>query len=305
MFTLQSGQCHLRIRVGLLHPMVGRRVLTGRSERKRSQDKIYPKGYVEMLEQQQAQLVSGLKEMYQRLQKASAWEGPSLDETSGHPLTHDILSALNLLESKHDDSGEPETFEENCDKLQSKMVSEGANYVRRRGSISSESEHSLVERPKIMPSRNETPAQPKPPIFKENFSFSSAGTSPLTQSPVPRSQPQYAAPSPAQILPLQEYAFINDPPIYANNWQQAVENKTYPGHPWDAKQNMPATDHSSYPSWQEMNAPMELAQLPFLCPAWQSQQRQMMNVNPSWSQPEVKDGMEVDFESYVAFLEAP
>jgi hypothetical protein len=141
MFTLQSGQCHLRIRVGLLHPMVGRRVLTGRSERKRSQDKIYPKGYVEMLEQQQAQLVSGLKEMYQRLQKASAWEGPSLDETSGHPLTHDILSALNLLELKHDDSGEPETFEENCDKLQSKMVSEGANYVRRRGSISSESEH--------------------------------------------------------------------------------------------------------------------------------------------------------------------
>jgi hypothetical protein len=34
-----------------------------------------------MLEQQQAQLVSGLKEMYQRLLKAAAWEGPLLDET--------------------------------------------------------------------------------------------------------------------------------------------------------------------------------------------------------------------------------
>jgi hypothetical protein len=58
----------------------------------------FPKGYAEMLERQHNQLVSGLQEMYQRLRKASLWEGEPLDESSGRPLTHDILAALNLLQ---------------------------------------------------------------------------------------------------------------------------------------------------------------------------------------------------------------
>jgi hypothetical protein len=58
----------------------------------------FPKGYAEMLEKQHNQLVSGLQEMYQRLRKASLWEGEPLDESSGRPLTHDILAALNFLE---------------------------------------------------------------------------------------------------------------------------------------------------------------------------------------------------------------
>lgn len=58
----------------------------------------FPKGYAEMLEKQHNQLVCGLQEMYQRLRKASLWEGEPLDESSGRPLTHDILAALNFLE---------------------------------------------------------------------------------------------------------------------------------------------------------------------------------------------------------------
>jgi hypothetical protein len=50
-----------------------------------------------MLERQQTKLVSGLKEMYHLLQNASGWKGPSLDESYGHPLTHNILSALDLI----------------------------------------------------------------------------------------------------------------------------------------------------------------------------------------------------------------
>lgn len=63
----------------------------------------FPKGYAEMLEKQHNQLVCGLQEMYQRLRKASLWEGEPLDESSGRPLTHDILAALNFLEPSNEE----------------------------------------------------------------------------------------------------------------------------------------------------------------------------------------------------------
>lgn len=66
--------------------------------------KNLPKGYAEMLEKQHNQLVSGLQEMYLRLRKANLWEGELLDESSGRPLTHDILAALNSLDPQADGS---------------------------------------------------------------------------------------------------------------------------------------------------------------------------------------------------------
>jgi hypothetical protein len=56
-----------------------------------------------MLEKQHIQVVCGLQEMYQRLRRASFWEGEPLDESSGLPLTHDIWAALNLLEPTDED----------------------------------------------------------------------------------------------------------------------------------------------------------------------------------------------------------
>lgn len=274
-------------------------MLIGYSERKRSQDKIYPKGYVEMLEQQQSQLVSGLKEMYHRLQKASAWEGPSLDETSGHPLTHDILSALNLLESKHDDSGEMEAFEENCDKLQSRMVSEGANFVQRRGSISSDSDHSHHERPKTASSHNDTPVQPKLSLFRESFNFPSASSSPLTQSPIPRSKPftqhQYPTPSPVRPLTSQEPTFTNDPQLYAPEWAQALADMSYPEQVYRTKLAMQAGEFDSFSAWDAPNGQLDAYQFPSY---------QMSNGNMFGGLPDVTDltqldGMEFDFNTYV------
>ncbi|KAI4089891.1 MAG: hypothetical protein LQ344_005081 [Seirophora lacunosa] len=86
-------------------------------ERKKAQDKIYPKGYVEMLEQQQAQLVNALQEMYKRLTNNEGWKGDLLEPSpNGNPLTHDILVRLDALEI--DGHLSPARFEEDTDVLQ-------------------------------------------------------------------------------------------------------------------------------------------------------------------------------------------
>lgn len=166
-----------------------------------------------MLEQQQGQLVAGLQETYKRLKNARAWSGPALTEHSGHPLTHDILSALNLLEARHDSTGQAESFEEDCQKLQSRLVAEGAGYVQRRGSISSDSDHSQHEQ--HYPTSVSTPTHNKPPVFRENFAFS-ASASPVTQSPVQRQRQSYP---PAHSTPLQQSSPLSsDPQFYQAEW---------------------------------------------------------------------------------------
>jgi len=254
-----------------------------------------------MLEQQQSQLVSGLKEMYHRLQKASAWEGPSLDESSGQPLTHDILSALNLLESKHDDSGEVEVFEEDCDKLQSRMVTEGANFVHRRGSISSDSDHSHHDRPKTATSRNETPAKPKMSLFKESFNFHSASSSPLTQSPIPRSKPyaqeQYPTPSPAHQLPHQDPTFVNDPQLYAPEWAQILNDMTYTDPAYRPKLSTQALNFDTYPLFEAPPTQIDAYQLAL----YQSQMSQGSIIAglPDLQDLNQMDTMDFDFNNYV------
>ncbi|KAF2166230.1 hypothetical protein M409DRAFT_55093 [Zasmidium cellare ATCC 36951] len=185
-------------------------------ERKKSHDKVYPKGYVEMLEQQQQQLVSGLQEMYKRLVAANAWTGAALSETNGHPLTHDILAALDLLESKQDGSGEMETFEEDCAKLQSKLIAEGAGFTQRRGSFSSDSEHSQHGHARSV--SHGTPVLSKPAVFKDNFNFSAPPSPPADPSPMPAPRHRQSFP-PAQPSPLQQSSpLASDPQFYQAEW---------------------------------------------------------------------------------------
>ncbi|KAF2869078.1 hypothetical protein BDV95DRAFT_609324 [Massariosphaeria phaeospora] len=111
-------------------------------ERKKSQDKVHPKGYVEMLEQQQTQLVAGVRELYARLLNGQSWPGPPLrDAPGGHPLTHDILERLDLLHSGSESGSNHEGFEEDTDRMQQKLLEQGAPYTHRRRSISSDSDH--------------------------------------------------------------------------------------------------------------------------------------------------------------------
>lgn len=129
-------------------------------ERKKTQDKIYPKGfvstlpgwkrsckanaviddnsYVEMLEQQQIQLVTGLQKLYTLVISRASWKGPLLKESmNGHPLTHDILERLGVL--KFDLDVGSDVFEEDLDLLRQKLAT-GTDSVMQshRGSLSSE-----------------------------------------------------------------------------------------------------------------------------------------------------------------------
>lgn len=182
-----------------------------------------------MLEQQQSQLVSGMQELYRRLEKAKAWNGPKLEETNGAPLTHDLLSALNLLEPKGEGGRDMETFEEDCQKLQSKLLAEGAGYVRRRGSFSSDSEQSQHGHARSG-SHHSTPVLPKPSLFKENFSFPGSNPSPLSQSPapLPAQQPQPPPQQRTKPAQMQSPPLSNDPGLYAPEWAQALADRNDP-----------------------------------------------------------------------------
>ncbi|KAI5237816.1 hypothetical protein E4T42_09153 [Aureobasidium subglaciale] len=54
--------------------------------------------YVRTLELQQFKLVTGLQTMYSMLLVADAWPGHPLPATKGHPLVHDMLERLDLLQ---------------------------------------------------------------------------------------------------------------------------------------------------------------------------------------------------------------
>lgn len=134
-----------------------------------------------MLEQQQAQLVAGLQETYRRLQAAQLWPGAPFEDVDGHVLTHDILARLDILNNK---DGESELFEEDTDKLQSRLLSQGATYMHRRGSLSSDSEHSHIQGHSRSRSHDSPVDSPLKPVFRQSFAFdNTAASSPTTHSP--------------------------------------------------------------------------------------------------------------------------
>jgi len=102
-------------------------------ERRKSQDKVYPKGFVEQLENNQPLMVAGLQEMYKRMVAAGAWEGPLLkDSLHGAPLTHDILEKLGVL--KKDTEGNMEYFEDDPEMIKVRLFAHGAQAMQRQGS---------------------------------------------------------------------------------------------------------------------------------------------------------------------------
>ena len=102
-----------------------------------------------MLEQQQSQLVAGVRTMYHKLVETEAWPGTPLhDQTEGHPLTHDILDRLNVLGMTGDSPSASggETFEEDLETLQRQLLERGAPFATSgtRGSPSTDSEPGLA-----------------------------------------------------------------------------------------------------------------------------------------------------------------
>ncbi|KAF2731083.1 hypothetical protein EJ04DRAFT_536867 [Polyplosphaeria fusca] len=173
-------------------------------ERKKSQDKVYPKGYVEMLEQQQSQLVAGLRELYSRLQNGQSWPGRPLREAqNGHPLTHDILERLDLLHSTSDSGTNYDGFEDDCSRMQQKLLEQGAPYTRRRGSVSSDSEHGHTS---SSSSYGGTPTTKSLPYI-DPFARNNAPPTPPMNSPFPRQS--QIAPSIKQEASMVSPTFMN------------------------------------------------------------------------------------------------
>ncbi|KAF9636248.1 putative c6 transcription factor protein [Lasiodiplodia theobromae] len=185
-------------------------------ERKKSHDKVYPKGYVEMLEQQQSQLVAGLRELYRRLNAGEGWPGaPLAEQQGGHPLTHDILERLDLLQSK-EGSSQFEPFEEDFTRMEKRLRDEeeaqAGPALKRRGSIGSESDHAHAS----SPSSHGSPPTPPKMHWEPNFPRAPSSLS-ISTSPASMSQP------------LQHGLPLNDPSM-----------KPQPQF-WDARHSAPQT----------------------------------------------------------------
>jgi hypothetical protein len=158
-----------------------------------------------MLEQQQTQLVAGLRELYSRLQKGESWPGQPLRESSGgHPLTHDILERLDLLHPNGDNhNSNYEGFEEDCSRMQQKLLERGAPFTRRRGSVSSDSEHGHAS---TNSSYEGTPTT-RSFAFDSPFARPNAPPTPPMHSPFPR-QSQIVSPV-KQESPMVSPTFMN------------------------------------------------------------------------------------------------
>lgn len=81
-----------------------------------------------MLVTQRALLVTGVQELYRRLQNGEGWIGPPLEETvTGTPLTHDILARLGAL--KEEGHVLVKSSEVHINALQLKLIPLGVEFM--------------------------------------------------------------------------------------------------------------------------------------------------------------------------------
>jgi len=130
--------------------------------------------------------VIGLQELYHRLLKVSAWEGSPLEEMDGAPLTHDILSALNLLEAEHCNSGDLRDFEENSEQSQWTLSSAEVRLERSKGLRNRIQNHRHCERLYGIPGQQPFD-QPKANLSRDDPE-PGATSPPLTQRLFPHSK---------------------------------------------------------------------------------------------------------------------
>ncbi|THC91420.1 hypothetical protein EYZ11_009111 [Aspergillus tanneri] len=217
-------------------------------ERKKAHDKVYPKGYVEMLEQQQAWLVYGLQELYRRSSEGEGWPGEPLKcEPNGHPLTHDLLTRLGAL-----DQHKGEHFEESPEMMQQELWKQNAGHMQRQDSSdgSSETAHSPV-----VPSRFSDAFSRQVPPTPPNFSPSSQ-----TQGPTIKSEPQMTPTNPAFVTPLAMQGVVNPvalqaPHQWANNNFGAFEDMDL----------MTTADYTNMSFEDPISSPMFNRQIPMNC----------------------------------------
>ncbi|KAJ5114625.1 hypothetical protein NUU61_000384 [Penicillium alfredii] len=211
-------------------------------ERKKAHDKVYPKGYVEMLEQQQAWLVHGLQELYRRTTEGEGWPGDRLKlEPNGHPLTHDLLMRLGAL-----DHSKGERFEENPDALQQELWRTNAGMQRQESSDgSSDSAQSPVARSHFSSDAFSQALPPTPPAY-----------SPSTRTPI-KAEPQMAANPP--FAPVSMPGVVNPLALQGSQWPNSGFN------PFDEMDMMTTADYSNLSFDDQVPSPMFNRQMPMNC----------------------------------------
>ncbi|KAF7715609.1 Fungal Zn(2)-Cys(6) binuclear cluster domain-containing protein [Penicillium ucsense] len=228
-------------------------------ERKKAHDKVYPKGYVEMLEQQQAWLVHGLQELYRRSTEGEGWPGERLKtESNGHPLTHDLLTRLGAL-----DHSKGERFEENPEAMQQELWQNGM--ARQESTDSSaDSPHSPIARTRFSSdafsshSQQQHTMPPTPPTY-----------SPIRRNAAPMHQPVKMEPT-MNVAPTTQAQF-------AMSMQGVVNPLALQGAPqWPVNNNpgfisfddvdlMGSTDYTGFNFDEPVPSPMYHRQMAMNC----------------------------------------
>jgi hypothetical protein len=164
--------------------------------------------YVEMLENQQSQLVTGLQELYKRTQNGHGWIGSPLKETShGAPLTHDILERLGAL--KQDGHTTGDVFEEDLTLMQQRLIANGAGFMARETSSDSDSEAGQSPMFEQIP--------PKP-AFTDPFSMHSFPPTPPNQSPYPQAARTVPSKMQSYSQPRMDQASMNTHLLHRQTW---------------------------------------------------------------------------------------
>ncbi|KAI9928043.1 hypothetical protein ASPWEDRAFT_113645 [Aspergillus wentii DTO 134E9] len=219
-------------------------------ERKKAHDKVYPKGYVEMLEQQQAWLVHGLQELYRRAAEGEGWPGEPLKcESNGHPLTHDMLTRLGAL-----DQSKGERFEENPENMQQDLWRQNSGHMQRQESSdgSSESPQSPVA-PSRFPdafARHQLP--PTPPSFSPSS---------RAQHLSIKQEPQITPNNPTFAPQLSMPGVVN--PIALQGGPQHWPNNGFGA--FDEMDLMGPADYANLSFDDQMSSPMFSRQIPMNC----------------------------------------
>lgn len=216
-----------------------------------------------MLENQQAQLVSGLQELYKRTQNGQGWTGSPLKETGGVPLTHDILERLGAL--KQDGHNTSDTFEEDLNALQQRLIANGATMMQRESSHdgSSESAASPVYDP-----------APQNTHFTNPFALSQFPPTPPNRSPFPQ-QARTAMPVKSNTYPVQttqsNLSWTTVPPDFDDSMD-------FINH-YDSPMIEPGMDMSQFPvqMFQDANSVNPF----FTMKDWSGQEDMQRYVNPA------------------------
>ncbi|KAK0889622.1 Fluconazole resistance protein 1 [Friedmanniomyces endolithicus] len=252
---IKKAKCDGELPCGLCR--LGNALCEFQSARRPQADRAVPRGYADMLERHIALLKTALQEMYEQLQTCHAWPGPVLSKVGGHPLTHDVLAALDLRE--HAKEGD-----HHDDVCKSGVVALDISF----GGGTAVSQHSPGSDPACVKVRANT--KPRHQMFGPHVPTQGCGTRPLFQdSPVesPASTSTKDLPRPADSPSSRSYTlplFCARPP--ESQTREWAENPgifaLQPGghaQTWQAF-NACAIEHTSgQPNWVSASLSYSLA----------------------------------------------